>query len=825
MKFKCWYLTKKDGNNWINAQEMNNANIEDLNIYQNLEDIPSEYVCIGIYFESINGHIVPQWNSNHVRLKIKETANIGQTYGIVHRAKLWTETLDRSIYTIENKDVQWPTPEYDSGNRNYIKTEYNQNGEMMTGTHYTSYADGNTMLIVGGKLGINKTPIDDNGKLKTNYDFSKNEYDVKYKLAPVIENDSYNDVKIEGVTLKIEDTLPKEMSYVPESTNSHYNEPEIIKNSDGTTTLLWYIYDASSNQLIEPITYKAHINETTENGILIQNTAIVSEVPHIDEYGNRTYKVGNSLVKNRTATASIEVINLASYTLNKITDTEIIEKNGEIHFKITYKNNTNTKVSDFAILDIMPYNSDSRGTKYTGIYTIDRIEITQKDKDKNIVQNDNLRVYKSQDEKIINVSVKDKDLGTNSIWSEVSNENGIYNMKLIQENNGKTGIGIKGIVGEQAEVVVDIYIKTDGNNPNDIYINSASAQTQSTTEEMTSSQVQVHVIQREIEGRVWYDKNYNGIIDDGEGITDDLIDNVRIKLFKLDSEGNLEETRDIYGNIISEIQVNEQGFYKFNDLEKGEYKVQITYNGEKYWLTKKEIGADTRINSKFNSEEIGKGITDKITKLNSNVNSKISQSYVNAGLSTGNFNIGVDKSIKQITVNGEDYYVVEKNKKVNIGLDKKDENGNEKYNEVKIKYNIIVRNTEDVPGIVKIEENIPISECMEYIKEESNNEWRQEENKLILETNLLAGESKEYEVVLRWKGTSNEFGKFKNVVNIQNENAVGKEESNIDDNTDEVEVKITSKLILPLTGGKGIFISITIGMIITIIGLILIKKK
>ena len=39
-KFRVWYATKKDGTNWTSQTEMNNANIEDMDIYDNIEDIP-----------------------------------------------------------------------------------------------------------------------------------------------------------------------------------------------------------------------------------------------------------------------------------------------------------------------------------------------------------------------------------------------------------------------------------------------------------------------------------------------------------------------------------------------------------------------------------------------------------------------------------------------------------------------------------------------------------------------------------------------------------------------------------------------------------------
>ena len=37
---------------------MNNANIEDMDIYDNIEDIPKDKICIGVYIENIDGILI-----------------------------------------------------------------------------------------------------------------------------------------------------------------------------------------------------------------------------------------------------------------------------------------------------------------------------------------------------------------------------------------------------------------------------------------------------------------------------------------------------------------------------------------------------------------------------------------------------------------------------------------------------------------------------------------------------------------------------------------------------------------------------------------------
>ena len=41
-EIRLWYVTKSDGSNWISQEDMNNGNIEDMEIYETIEEIPNE---------------------------------------------------------------------------------------------------------------------------------------------------------------------------------------------------------------------------------------------------------------------------------------------------------------------------------------------------------------------------------------------------------------------------------------------------------------------------------------------------------------------------------------------------------------------------------------------------------------------------------------------------------------------------------------------------------------------------------------------------------------------------------------------------------------
>ena len=647
-EFKVWYVTKKDGTNWTSQEEMNNGNIEDMDIYENIEDIPNNKICIGIYVESVSGYLHRNTGVNNgltFLLKIKETAEIGKTYGLTQRTWYWKEELDRSVYTITNKDIKyledWPETEWDSGNRNYIKTEYDENGQMVAGTHSGGPAYGNTVLIVGANLYGNIRAVDSSNADKVNYDLGKNENTVTYSLEPKLDANENLTSQIEDVTLKAEVKLPQGLEYVLGSSKrgeESYNEPEIKENEDGSTTLVWYIYGVTSGQEIEPIKFDAQIANNSNNGMQYETTFIISE--HVEE-GEIT-KIGNSEVNNRTSTETINIINLASFRLYKEVETPVIEKNGEIHFTITARNSNETTLPEFAILDIMPYNEDGRGTKYNGTYTISKITISQ-----NIngtpVENNELKLYVTKEttksgqaqqyEEIKNITVKDKDLGTSEIWEEMQGTNGEYTVNKEQANDGITAIAVKGELVGQAEIVVEIYMTTNENQAEDKYVNSATAQTEILTEVVQTSQESAQVIERAIDGKVWQDTNYNSIIDNNENLGEIDPEKVILKLYKVNEDDSLVEAVNVDGNPIQTINPDETGHYKFNGLPAGNYVVEVQYDGETYTLVEKEAISNVEVTSKFEQQEQGKGQTEPITRLNSSSNLKLEENNVNAGLS------------------------------------------------------------------------------------------------------------------------------------------------------------------------------------------------
>ena len=627
MTWKIWYVTKKDGTNWVDEAERNNSNIEDLSLYENLEDIPKGYICIGMYFESQGGMLnIPSgitYSSIMVKMKAKDTSEIGKTYGIMQDDDYWNVTLDRTTQTALNPDAEYPETVWSIHNQPYVKTQYDENGQVITGTHYGGVTYGNTVLVVGADSSISTRTIDsETGEEKTTYDIGKNENEVTLQITPKLsESDPQIPTNIKGATVRIKETLPKELTYVPGSSN--YGEPiETIQNDDGTTTYIWEIYNCNVGEAIEPLVIKAELDPETANGTTLKVTSLIEPDKEL---------IGLSSLELRTTTNEINVVNLASYRIYQETDTQIIENNGEIKYKLTFQNSSTTSMPDFQVLDILPYNGDGRGTAYNGTYTLKDVKVTQT-LGGSVIENSNLKLYTTTNIDARKITPKDEGIGVSEIWIE----------KTIGEaiNELVTVIALKGEVANNATVEIEITLQTSNNRGGDIYYNQATAQTSKNTEVITTSNVKTEVVKRQISGMIWYDTNENGIKDEEENYAN----RIEVELKKADGS----KAQDYNGNEIENILTDSNGTYTFSNLPMGEYIVEIKTE-DKYKLTQANVGSNKEINSKFEETEEGTKQSYTITNLNGIQSPEILENNVNAGLVVKDAKIIVNYLIEDAT--------------------------------------------------------------------------------------------------------------------------------------------------------------------------------
>ena len=642
MEFNVWYLCKKDGKNWSNKQELDNAEVRDLDLYENLSDIPSDKICVGMFFESkkedregygrlarssggVNQLVIP--------IKVKDTAKIGNVGEITEHTRMWVAKIDRDIYTVMNEeDVQYPPSNSALTNFDYTVTSYDEQGNIIEKEENLNYATwAESLLITGAKQGIEVKSLNLNTMIeKTNYDIGKNENQVSYIIKPYLEKLTNEMPDINNVTVNIKFTLPSGLTYIPgsfskeayETTSGHNTDFEYETDAQtGETTLIWNIYGCTVGENLDsyPIYLDVKIDENTLNDTIFKTTAVIS--------ADRE-KVGNIAAEYRKSTSEIKITNLSSHRLYKDVKTPVIEKNGTITYVLSYSNKTDSDVDHFQVLDILPYNKSLSEKLFNGDYILEKIDVVQKDQNGSEINND-LKIYVTNDENARNIKANDSSIGDAGNWTLV-NSNQILNV-------ASTAFAVNGTVEKNTGIEIEFSLKTNNNLEKDRYLNHATARVSEDATDsdlITTTEVEATVVSREISGMVWFDQNENGIKDNNEP----YLQNVEVELVNISGI-------DTFNTI-----TNENGEYKFSSLPIGVYYVKI-YPDSIYNLTQKNVGSNSAINSKF-SEISGIKQSYQITKLNSLSEPILSQEYINAGLILKDANVTVkylDENDNEIT--------------------------------------------------------------------------------------------------------------------------------------------------------------------------------
>ncbi len=198
------------------------------------------------------------------------------------------------------------------------------------------------------------------------------------------------------------------------------------------------------------------------------------------------------------------------------------------------------------------------------------------------------------------------------------------------------------------------------------------------------------------------------------------------------------------------------------------------------------------------------------------------------------FNFKVEKEIEKITLNGQDVKVTNKNK-TKVEIKYKDIN----EIELEVVYKIKVTNTGKIEGKAILEEYLP--EYFEFIKQESNQEFEEKNDKYVIETDVIKSEeTKEYKVCLRWIPNIEHKGESINKVKItKTTNNANYKETNLEDNEDTAIVEIKLKksvdqviedmiedvVNMPKTGQSRIIYVLVIVITVTCFGIIVCRKR
>ncbi len=503
------YATKKDGTGWSSHDEMINTDMEDLYYYDSIDAIKSSgKTCVGILQEVRNSNM-PAGIATYFKLKIKSAAESGKTYCMVSNVRAYHSKTDHTF--LNNNFSNCPSPTFKLNTPYYIKTEYDKNGVIIPGTHAGGYLYGNTILVkdYDSKIETKIADKTDSGSIKNVYDMDKNERTINFDIIPRTEALQQSDMLTK---LYVKTTLPSDLTYIENSAyyqNEKFN-PQIANNSDGSTTLSWTLSNVPIGKTLEPIKIQCKIGHagTTKDVINNQQVEIYSTIQGDGDKREINPNKGN---KSKT---SFSIIKLNAVSISKETDTPFVNINQNFNYNFKFANNSQNKLSNAKIYDVLPYNSDNRNSKFHGTYRINKIiaDFTNAPKTFESFKNRTNALQYTTEKAAQNNNFKV--ISSITSWVNATTKSVDDSNKTITFTNLPLDITTL-LVNTDLEgfEYVDIKLELEGKNQSegDIYVNSIFQDADNQLKEVNSNRVAVQIYGTLKVTKVW--KDWDNIYD------------------------------------------------------------------------------------------------------------------------------------------------------------------------------------------------------------------------------------------------------------------------------------------------------------------------
>lgn len=633
---KTLYAAKPDKKGWKNDEEQNNATEENLiyfKSYQELKD--AGYTCVGFLIEARNGCYLSADGTIDVSfyLKIKDNAKPGYVAMVKQRSKAWVGSDEIKSWTTcrykENSNIYglgiknssknnvYKKPKYDY-NLPYEKSVY-QDGAIVSG-HTNGYLAGNSLLITGDKASVTIAPADG----KSYYDVDNGERTTTFKLTPSLKVTSANSSTTDSEqydNIYITATFPKDLHY---NVGTASKEPDSVKeNTDGTTTIKWILKNQKVGGAIDPITFDCKIGAAGTKNDVENNQQIQVQAKISSDQDKRkcTTDYGN------LSKTTINIIKLATSSIAKTVDKELNDVGGPFKFSLNMGNTSEIEVQRARLYDVMPFNGDDRGTKYHGKYRITSVTLDYKDAPKTFDANKSNAYIQT---------TTDKKYQTNPDYNNILNYTGLDSWNKL--TGGVINVENKTITfAVNANDITALFVDFGGNIAGnefvkahiqctpldmngklmqaedgsvqvekDVYVNSFYEYATNQIAIVQSNIVKTTVVDRMLSGRVWNDRNKDGLQSEDEP----ALPNKKIMLYRTTASkiGTKKDSVDVAGkklfpaytttgDAVDSVTTDEDGDYSFHHLEAGTYTAVLDGKILQYTVTNKKQGNDADIDS------------------------------------------------------------------------------------------------------------------------------------------------------------------------------------------------------------------------------------
>ena len=462
--------------------------------------------------------------------------------------------------------------------------------------------------------------------------------EVTVKLTPSFTTDGSGS---ESSNVQIVDVLPNGLSYKNGTTIGSYGtsftpygEPQVISPATDATCntyaaaivakghpcatlnggtgkesiLVWDLGSQTTGTVYSDLNLTAIVTVDAPAGVLANYVQI--ESPADDSVASK--RVDNANVSN-SVPSSLLIVKSVQTPLHEINKDGLLNW---MEFRVGLRNGASTPLTELDIIDVLPFNGDG----VEGSFTFTPLPGTTVARKRDVATNFNgafqfdsmsfdengqcnargisywfTKQAGPLDISPLHASNTKADGTPETIWCEGTTDGPDAGCGFTDAE--VTAVRTRGVsMTASGTCFVNLKFATDDNNDNDIYSNTAAstaiAEDGSKLDAVLSNTVSAKVYASSIGDKVWYDRDADGIQDEGET----AIGGVTVKLYKDD------------GTLLSTTITAADGTYGFKNLLNGDYIIEFI-KPVGYLVTTKGSGGDQTLDSNINTN----GKTDIIT--------------------------------------------------------------------------------------------------------------------------------------------------------------------------------------------------------------------
>ena len=609
----------------------------------------------------------------------------------------------------------------------------------------------------------------------------KIEFFVQANKLPTIEEYYAGE---EGFTKNDDGTYSINESYVDENGETKYADkkidsiPEIKLVCESTIT---------AKDLAKEI-------KTEDSGIVVKKSNLVAEeTVETEDSTNSNISVNGENYQAGQVDITIGRPNLEISQASNKTN-EYIKVGDEIEYTFTIKNTGAVRANNVILTDKLPDEVSIKKLEYK----VDGVAVS-----KVVAKNEDATVYTSiLPEGTLEAKVTAQVNDIQAAQKTITNIGNVEGQNIENVGSNKITNIIERTADQQENE--DNSNKDNNNNNNSSSNNTNNSQSSENIKD-----------KYEIKGTAWLDENKNG----SREATESKLAGIEVKLINSKTS-----------EVVDKTVTDQDGEYKFSNLNNGTYIAIFYYDNSKYALTeyKKQNVSDDKNSDVITGEENNKTVatTEVITIENGSI------SNIDLGLiKATTFDLALTKAITKVTVqtsNGTKSYDFDNTDLAKVDINAKYLNGAN----VLVEYTFTVKNEGELEGYAKqIVDYMPKE--LEFNTELNKNWYKGNDGNLYTEeltdTSIAAGESKTVKLVLTKAMTETNTGIINNQAEISkdyNQAGVADQDSTPGDQDPKDDDMSSADLIIGVkTGETLIYISAIIAGIIAAIVIALIIKK